>query len=378
MKKTTQDDEGENSSMPSIAMTGSPGFLGWHTRAALREKGLTAQEVPVGSGFDLVGADAALSGASRLIHLAGVNRAADNEISDGNVLFAQQIADALRRSDAPPPVVVYSNSIQAGNGTVYGDAKAKAADILAAAASDLGLEFVDLRLPNLFGEHGRPFYNAVTATFCHILAEGGQPKVDNDKELTLLHAQNAADLLIGTADLEDQGHLEVQETVSGLLGRLATFARIYRTGEIPDIATAFDRDLFNTYRSYTFESQTPIRLTRHADARGSFFEIIRSHGGSGQSSFSTTVPGVTRGDHYHRRKIERFTVLAGQGTIALRRLFTDKVYRFEVDGNEPMAIDMPTMWTHNITNSGDQVLYTSFWTNDIFDPNNPDTIAERV
>lgn len=364
--------------MPSIAMTGSPGFLGWHTRAALREKGLTAQEIPVGNGFDAAGADAALSGASRLIHLAGVNRAADDEIRDGNVQFAQQIADALRRIDAPPPVVVYSNSIQAGNGTAYGDAKAEAADILADAASDLGVEFVDLRLPNLFGEHGRPFYNAVTATFCHILAEGGWPKVENDKELTLLHAQNAADLLIGNASLEDLSQLEARETVSGLLERLTSFARVYRAGEIPDIATAFDRDLFNTYRSYTFESQTPIRLTRHADARGSFFEIIRSHGGPGQSSFSTTVPGITRGDHFHRRKIERFTVLAGQGTIALRRLFTDKVYEFEVDGDDPLAIDMPTMWTHNITNSGDQVLYTSFWTNDIFDPDNPDTIAERV
>ena len=375
---TTKDEFEETSSMPSIAMTGSPGFLGWHTRAALREKGLTAQEIPVGSGFDPAGADAALSGASRLIHLAGVNRAADDELRDGNVLFAQQIADALRRSDAPPPVVVYATSIQAGNGTVYGDAKAKAADILAAAASELGLRFVNLRLPNIFGEHGRPFYNAVTATFCHILAEGGQPKVENDKELTLLHAQNAADLLIGNANPEDQAELEARETVSGLLERLATFAHIYGTGEIPNIASTFDRDLFNTYRSYTFETQTPIGLTRHADARGSFFEIIRSHGGSGQSSFSTTVPGVTRGDHFHRRKIERFTVLAGQGTIALRRLFTDKVYKFDVTGDEPKAIDMPTMWTHSITNSGDQVLYTSFWTNDIFDPDNPDTIAERV
>ncbi len=295
--------------MPSIAMTGSPGFLGWHTRAALREKGLTAQEIPVGNGFDAAGADAALSGASRLIHLAGVNRAADDEIRDGNVQFAQQIADALRRIDAPPPVVVYSNSIQAGNGTAgrslratdcgctpsqrrtaacrrllqldpgrqrhrYGDAKAEAADILADAASDLGVEFVDLRLPNLFGEHGRPFYNAVTATFCHILAEGGQPKVENDKELTLLHAQNAADLLIGNASLEDLSQLEVRETVSGLLERLASFARIYRTGEIPDIATAFDRDLFNTYRSYTFESQTPDQA--HA-ARGRSRIVLRDH-----------------------------------------------------------------------------------------------------
>ena len=207
--------------MTHVAMTGAPGFLGWHTRGALRERDLTDEAICVGGDFDAAAAAAALDGSSRLIHLAGVNRASDDEIHDGNVLFAEQVADALRRSDAPPPVVVYSNSIQAGNGTVYGDAKARAADILASAAADLGLEFVDLKLPNLFGEHGRPFYNAVTATFCHILAEGGQPTVEADKELTLLHAQNAADLLIGNVDPADQGGLEVRETVPGLLARLA-------------------------------------------------------------------------------------------------------------------------------------------------------------
>lgn len=364
--------------MNSIAMTGAGGFLGWHTRAALQEQGVVAQPIAVGEAYDAAAADQALQGASRLIHVAGVNRASDDEVRDGNVLFAEQLAEALRRSEAPPPVVVFANSTQAGNGSVYGDAKSRASEVLASAAGDLGLEFVDLHLPNLFGEHGRPFYNAVTATFCHLLAEGGQPTVENDKELTLLHAQNAADLLLGNVAPSAQADLEVQETVAGLLNRLTGFATTYNAGEVPDVATTFERDLFNTYRSYTFETQTPIQLTRHADARGSFFEIIRSHGGPGQSSFSTTVPGITRGDHYHRRKIERFTVLAGRGTIALRKLFTDKVYEFDVSGDEPMAIDMPTMWSHNITNTGAEVLYTSFWTNDIFDPENPDTIAERV
>jgi UDP-2-acetamido-2,6-beta-L-arabino-hexul-4-ose reductase len=166
--------------------------------------------------------------------------------------------------------------------------------------------------------------------------------------------------------------------VSELLRRLTTMSDVYRGGEIPDVAAAFDRDLFNTYRSFTFPNQAPVRLTRHADARGSFFEIIRSHGGPGQSSFSTTEPGISRGDHYHRRKIERFTVLSGTATIALRRLFTAEVIQFEVTGDAPVAVDMPTMWSHKITNTGSDTLYTSFWTNDIFDPGSPDTIAEAV
>ena len=361
-----------------VAMTGAEGFLGWHTRCALSEKGATTQTIRVGASFDRTAAAASLAGASRLIHLAGVNRAAEDDVRTGNILFAEQVAELLRRSDAPPATVVYSNSTQAGNGTPYGDGKARAAEILAVAASDLGLEFVDVRLPNLFGEHGRPFYNAVTATFSHILAEGGEPKVKDDKELTLLHAQSAADLLIGTVAPGDQPHLEVRQTVSGLLERLTGLARIYRAGEIPDVASSFDRDLFNTYRSYLVGAQSPIKLTRHADVRGSFFEIIRSHGGPGQSSFSTTVPGVTRGNHFHRRKIERFTVLSGQGRIALRRMFTDQVLEFDVKGDEPLAIDMPTMWAHNIKNTGTGDLFTSFWTNEIFDPHAPDTTPEEV
>lgn len=364
--------------MAVVAMTGAHGFLGWHTRAALRESGARVETVAVGDGFDLSTASSALDSADRAVHLAGVNRATDEQVHNGNVLFARQFADALRRVDTPPRTVVFANSTQATTGTVYGEAKAEAAGILAAAAADTGADFVDLHLPNLFGEHGRPFYNAVTPTFCHLLSRGERPTVENDKELTLLHAQNAADLLIGQAAPGSLDALAHRSTVSDLLAGLEIMAATYAGGEIPDVSTAFDRDLFNTYRSFTFDALTPHGLTRHADARGSFFEIIRTHGGNGQSSFSTTVTGISRGDHFHRRKIERFTVLSGKATISLRRLFSDEVHHFEVDGDEPVAVDMPTMWAHRITNSGNETLFTSFWTDDIFDPARPDTIAEVV
>lgn len=364
--------------MAHIAMTGANGFLGWHTRVALLEQSLPAIAMNVGTSFDVDSAAAALSGASRAIHIAGVNRANDTEVRDGNLLFAEQFAEALQRAENSPPIVVYANSTQSRDGSVYGEAKLRAAGIVAKAAESIGAEFIDVVLPNLFGEHGKPFYNAVTATFCHLLAGGGRPTVENNKELTLLHAQNAADILTGATSIDKQSALEVPETVSGLLQRLRRISETYATGEIPDISSSFDRDLFNTYRSYTFESLTPISLTRHADARGSFFEIIRSHGGAGQSSFSTTAPGISRGDHFHRRKVERFTVLAGEATISLRKLFTSQVFDFSVTGENPMAIDMPTGWSHKIANIGDEILYTSFWTNDIFDPTQPDTITEAV
>lgn len=364
--------------MSGVAMTGANGFLGFHTRAALRDTDTDVAAVGVGEGFDKTRARAAVDGASRLMHIAGVNRANDEDVRDGNIAFAEQLAATLRAVAEPPATVVYANSSQAENGTVYGEAKARAADILRAAVEEVGGRFVDLRLPNLFGEHGRPFYNAVTATFSHLLAAGQEPSVENDKDLTLLHAQNAADLITGAAEPDRLTRLTVDESVSGLLARLRRISDVYRDGEIPDIAEPFNRDLFNTYRSYVIESHTPIRLARHADARGSFFEIIRSHGGCGQSSFSTTVPGVSRGDHFHRRKVERFTVLSGRATISLRRMFTREVLDFEVSGDEPVAIDMPTMWSHKIRNTGDELLFTSFWTDDIFDPEHPDTIPEAV
>ena len=364
--------------MTRVAVTGVNGFLGWHTKLALREQNAEIEAIPVGDRFDPRKTIDALDGSTRAIHIAGVNRAEESEIHDGNIRFAEQFAQALRETPVPPPVVVYANSTQSSNGSVYGEAKLRAGEIIAKAAASVGSEFIDVMLPNLFGEHGRPFYNAVTATFCHMLAEGGLPTVENDKELTLLHAQNAADLLTGSVDVGDATSLEERETVSGLLERLSRISEIYATGEIPDVTGTFDRDLFNTYRSFAFEALVPFSLTRHADQRGSFFEIIRSHGGSGQSAFSTTVAGVTRGDHFHRRKIERFTVLSGEAVISLRRMFTDQTYRFSVSGETPAAVDMPTGWSHNITNTGEETLYTSFWTNDIFDPHNPDTIPEAV
>lgn len=359
-------------------LTGANGFLGWHTRAALQEKAEDVSAIPVGERFDLSQARHAVNGADRAIHIAGVNRASSNEIGDGNLLFAQQLAETLITADRPPSIVVFANSTQAGNGSVYGESKIRAAEILAKAAQQIGAEFRDIRLPNLFGEHGRPFYNAVTSTFCQILVDGGEPTVDNDKELTLLHAQDAADLLIGNVAPDEQMNLEQQETVSGLLSRLKVMNEVYAAGEIADISTKFQRDLFNTYRSYKIDARPSLELVKHADPRGSFTEIIRTHGGTGQSSFSTTVPGVLRGGHYHRRKVERFLVLAGEARISMRKLFTNKTIHFDVNGNEPIAIDMPTMWTHSIENTGSELLVTHFWTDDHFNPTNPDTIMEDV
>jgi UDP-2-acetamido-2,6-beta-L-arabino-hexul-4-ose reductase len=350
-----------------IAVTGAGGFLGWHTRVLARALGLP-DPVPAGrlDAPDVLASR--LDGAERVVHLAGVNR---GDVTQ-NVELARALVEGLKRCATPPKTVVFANSVQAGNGTPYGDAKAEAAQVLAEATRWSGSSFVDLRLPNLFGEHGRPHYNSVVATFCRMLATGGEPHIEQDRPLELLHAGDAAALLLGREAPAAQ-----RRTVRQLADRLGYFAALYRVGDLPDLVDRFDVRLFNTYRSHCFPGNA-VALKRHADDRGELFEAVRAHGGGGATFCSATNPGVTRGQHFHLAKVERFLVLRGEAEIRMRRLLHDDVVSFRVCGAKPTVIDMPTMWAHSITNVGDGELLTLFWSNQILDPANPDTFAEPV
>lgn len=364
--------------MSHVAISGLNGFLGWHLRAALLESNRSARGISMGDKFDLVSARSSISGSESAIHLAGINRGNEKEISEGNILFAKQFSEATLGCEVPPNEIVFANSIQANNGSVYGDSKKRAAEILFETASKLGIKFRNVLIPNVFGEHGKPFYNSVTATFCFQIANALETTVDQNKDLTLVHAQDVVDHLIGKTSLEAFEATTVKSDVLGLLKTIADIGKTYSFGNIPDLNSNFHKNLFNTYRSYVISNRTSIPLAKHTDERGSFFEIVKVLDGGGQSSFSTTVPGVTRGDHFHRRKIERFTVLEGEAVIKLRKLFTNEVVEVRASGSEPISVDMPTMWTHNITNTGKSPLLTSFWINEIFDPTAPDTIYEKV
>lgn len=361
-----------------IILTGARGFLGWHTR--LRLHALTEHEVvPVGRSewSDL---SRLIADADAVIHIAGVNRAeSDAEVSQGNITLAEELASAIS-SVSSPLRVVYANSTQAGNGTPYGTGKEAASAVLCEATSASGGHFVDVPLPNLFGEHGRPKYNSFIATFVHATVAGQTPPI-NDNRVDLLHVQAAAAALLDglTSSAERLSPVPEEHGVQEVWDLLQEFHASYiPSGEIPDLSTKFRIDLFNTYRTALFPKHYPIQLVPHADQRGAFVETVRCRGGEGQSSFSTTVPGITRGEHYHLSKIERFAVIHGRGTIELRKMFTDEVLTFEVDGDTPVAIDMPVGWVHNITNTGNQVLFTQFWSQELFRPDAPDTFPEPV
>jgi UDP-2-acetamido-2,6-beta-L-arabino-hexul-4-ose reductase len=363
-----------------VAVTGAGGFLGWHARCALRARG--CEVVAVGRDLTADGSNVgqALAGVDAVLHLAGVNRPPSQEGFEDNVTMAQRLTSALDGADARPSVV-YANSIQSGNGSPFGRTKEAAAELLLEWGQRVGAAVCDVRLPNLFGEHGRAGYNSVVANFCDALANGREPTIHENRELSLLHVQDAVDQMIDLMVGRDAGVFRPEgspTTVVGLLEKLTGFSEVYRTGDVPDISDRFDRALFNTYRSFCFPAHYPILPELRADQRGVLFEGVRSHGGRSQTFSSTTHPGVTRGNHFHLRKVERFLVLQGSAVISLRRVLHDEVVRFEVSGDRPAIVDMPTLWTHSIRNTGQTELITLFWSDEIFDPTYTDTFAEPV
>jgi UDP-2-acetamido-2,6-beta-L-arabino-hexul-4-ose reductase len=241
-----------------------------------------------------------------------------------------------------------------------------------------------LVIPNVFGPFGHPNYNSVIATFCHQIARGETPKIDIDGDLKLIYVGELVEEIINVIRNNDNTHeLIISHTaeakVSEILSLLQYFRKSYQDdGEIPVLVNDFQHKLFNTYRCYMdVANYFPKKFVQHADNRGAFVEIARL-GIPGQTSFSTTLPGITRGNHFHTRKIERFAVIKGKALIQLRRIGTEQVHDFYLDGDEPAYVDMPIWYTHNIKNIGEDMLYTIFWINEPFNENEPDTYFEIV
>jgi len=395
-----------------VVVTGAGGFLGWHTRTRILLTRPDWEVVPVGRAewprlTDLV------RGADAVLHLAGHNRGEEDDLANGNVALATELTAALDAAGgSSPPTVVYAGSTYVDPGhwgvdSPYAAGKRGAGDALRAWGARTGAPVREVRLPGLFGEHGRPEYNSFVATFAHRIARGEEPQIVGDRELPLLHVQDAAGALLDAVDrtralertravdkgsavdetgASDAGRVVADDAaevtwpqgrpilISEVARRFAQMHRIYApVGEIPSLADAFDVNLFNTLRAAMWPQAYPLRPVPRSDERGTLVETIRVHGGTGQAFVSSTNPGYTRGDHVHLHKIERFQVLSGTGLIRLRRTFTDEVLEFRCTGEEPAVIDMPTLWTHSIENVGDEPLVTAFWTNDLLDPAHPDT-----
>jgi UDP-2-acetamido-2,6-beta-L-arabino-hexul-4-ose reductase len=319
-----------------------------------------------------------------IVNFAGLNRLDDlNVVFQTNVEIVEILISSLKRTTSKPHII-FSSTIHEERDEFYGKSKKIGRELLAEWAKESNAIFTGLVIPNVFGPFGKPFYNSVVSTFCHQLTNNEIPKIKVDGGLKLVYVDNVIGTIINKIDnLTHVKKFEIQHTnelkVSEVLHLLSIFKKEYLdNGNIPKLNSNFELQLFNTFRSFIdFKTHYPVNLIQHTDNRGSFVEIIRPEIG-GQFSFSTTVPGITRGNHFHTRKIERFAVIKGKALIQLRKIGTDEVLNFELNGENPSYVDMPIWYTHNIKNIGDDVLYTNFWINEAYNPDDADTYFEEV
>lgn len=363
-----------------LGITGANGFLGWHLRAHLHaHKDIRVLVADRSTFADTAKLVEFVSNVDSIAHIAGTNRGTESEVMNGNLQPARQLVTACQIAGAQPHIL-FTNSIQHERNTAYALAKRAAAEHLEQWSVSSGASFTNLILPHLFGEEGRPFYNSAISTFCHQISRGEEPTIIIDANLELIHAQRVASQIVSVLNKKKAGLVRVEGTiisVSSAIERIKQIAAQYSGDVIPRLNSVLDLDLFNTYRSYLYPHRYPVPLHLHSDNRGSLFEAVKSlHGG--QCFLSTTLPGITRGNHYHRHKLERFLVVQGDAIIRIRKLLTSEIIEFRVSGNTPAYVDMPALHTHSITNSGDSPLLTLFWSHEIFDPGSPDTYAEPV
>lgn len=363
-----------------VGITGASGLIGFHLKTYLAGNTDVVIKCAERNVFnDATAMDRFVSDLDVVVHLAYLNRGSDSEIAALNPSLARQLVDACERGGSVKQIV-FSSSTHICFDTAYGESKRECAAIFRNwAAANSGV-FSNLIFPHVFGEYGKPFSNSVVSTFCYQLANGEKPVIDQDGDLELVHAQDVAALIHQSILRQDNKDIVVSGLkikVSEMLRRVSVMAASYAEGVIPDLRNSFSLQLFNVYRSFLFPLNYPLRLNLKKDGRGTLFEAVKSDNG-GQTFVSTTKPGITRGNHFHYHKVERFLVVQGEAVIRLRKLFSSEVHEFHVCGEEPAYIDIPTLHAHNITNVGDGELLTIFWSHEIFDPENTDTFLEQV
>lgn len=428
--------------MIRIGITGQAGFIGTHLYNTLSLNKDKYECIPFRDVYFQRDEtlDAFVKQCDVIVHLAAMNRHADiNVLYDTNVGLVQKLIAAMERTNCKPYVIM-SSSLQEERDNLYGKSKRDGRELFNKWADRNDAAFTGLIIPNVFGPFGVPFYNSVISTFSHQVVMGEEPRIEVDAELRLIYVGDLVQRVIGLfpADSADccADHAELSLTteyteehreppkvkdiatteehggtprstendsplsivnsqlhkpdrlvyvehmaeykVTELLEKLKGFRELYQVkGIFPDMRDRFELCLFNTFRSYIPKEHFPVKYMKHADPRGVYVETMKFCSG-GQAAFSTTVPGITRGNHFHIRKVERFAVIQGKASIKLRKYGSDEVIEYIVDGNDPGYVDMPIWYTHNITNIGDGELLTMFWINEFYDPSDPDTYYEEV
>lgn len=371
--------------MRPVLITGHEGFIGRNLWSHLGRRD-DIEVLGFGRGSSSGDLGRALADVAVVVHLAGVNRPEhEQEFETENVGLTERICDTLARRSQPPRLI-HASSTQATLDNPYGRSKRGAEEVLTDYAERANSEVVIFRLPNVFGKWCRPNYNSVVATFCHNVAHDLPIRIDNaDADVGLVYIDDVVDSFERAIDAPPFGpgtrFVDPPSGTSISVGELARRIRSFHEYEpsrpLPDLSDPFDKQLYATFLSYRRDQDLPRELDRRTDDRGELAEFLRGPS-VGQIFVSRTRPGVTRGDHFHRTKTEKFLVLEGEALIRLRTLEDGLVRKVRVSGWRWTVVDIPPGVTHSITNVGESDLVTLFWASEPFDPDRPDTWSEPV
>lgn len=370
-----------------ILVTGANGFVGQNMIAhlKLRNDVVVQTFTRQNSQEDL---DNLVSNVDVIVHLAGVNRPENPaEFQTGNSDLTLALLEAIRRArtrNCPNLRIIYASSIQVEQDNPYGQSKRAAEDSLIEFSQSTGAQVNIFRLPNVFGKWSRPNYNSAIATFCYNVAYGLPIVVNNEASpLWLVYIDDVIQCFLATIDGTQKSaqFMDVQPTYRTTVGEVASMIQSFRdcrsTLEIGPVGIGLNRALYSTYVSHLPKSDFSYPVVQHSDPRGVFVEMLKTKE-SGQFSYFTAPPDVTRGEHYHHSKTEKFLVIRGKARFGFRNILTDEKYSLEVCGEDAQIVETVPGWTHDITNIGTDEMIVMLWANEIFDREKPDTYAMKV
>ena len=363
-----------------VLITGANGFVGKNLIVHLRERA-DVEVLTFGRSDDLEALAARVAQADFIFHLAGVNRPQDPaEFGQGNTELTIELCKAIVASGRQIPVV-YTSSSQAALDNPYGASKRGAEEALQALSREYGNPVHVLRLPNVFGKWAKPNYNSAVATFCHNIARDLPIQINDPAAIvTLVYIDDVIAHFLALLAGDEAG-VEVQPqyrvSVGEIAERLQGFKESRSTLITDRVGEGFVRALYSTYLSYLPPERFTYEVPKYGDPRGVFVEMLKTPD-SGQFSFFTAHPGITRGGHYHHTKTEKFLVIKGRARFGFRHMTSGEVYEVVTEGDKPQIVETVPGWTHDITNIGDEEMIVMLWANEIFDRAHPDTYACQV
>lgn len=366
-----------------VLITGAEGFIGKNLQLHLAERDNLGIETLIRHD-SLADLPVKLENVDFVFHLAGVNRPQNpEEFRTGNTDLTTELIQAIEKTGRSIPIV-YSSSIQAELNNPYGESKRLAEDELLDFSKRTGVPVFIFRLPNVFGKWSKPNYNSVVATFCHNIARGLPIQInDATAKLHLVYVDDVIKRFVSILDASDEPSrvCEVSPIYEITLGEVAAKIKAYYDSRdnlvTESVGVGLDRALHATYLSFLEPNDFSYDLVKHEDPRGVFVEMLKTKD-SGQFSFFTAHPGITRGGHYHHTKTEKFLVLKGRALFKFRNVVTDEYYEITTTDDKPQVVETVPGWTHDITNIGDDEMIVMLWANEIFDKEQPDTYARAL